>query len=175
MDTARVNVSILVQLVSWPTTKLIHALRFLLSPLLHAIVFVLSPIWILARFLLLPFLHLAKRLFHVITLPLQLKWLERIETIYIYLGTAGLIGCMTGAILYLIFSFLSSSLSIDTASQANPPKRRTTADFRAARRHKQEPTLDPAPPTQPVLDKAPGPRRRGLLSQTIVDEDDSDF
>ncbi|KAJ4353157.1 hypothetical protein N0V95_003629 [Ascochyta clinopodiicola] len=175
MDKARVNVSILVQLISWPTTKLIHALRFILSPLIHAIIFLLSPIWILGRFLLLPFIHLAKGLFHVITLPLQVKWLERIETIYIYLGTAGLVGCMTGAILYFIFRFLSSSLSIDATSQAKPRKGRTTAEFRASRRDKQEKTLDTATPTPLVLDKAPGPRRRGLLSQTIVEEDDSDF
>ncbi|XPS99228.1 hypothetical protein M3J09_008407 [Ascochyta lentis] len=175
MDKPWLNLSVFVHLVCWPITKLLHALRFLLSPVLHAVVFLISPIWILGRFLLLPFIHLAKALFHIITLPLQVKWLERIETIYIYLGTAGLVGCLTGAILYFIFKFLSSSLSIDPTSQANPPKARTTAQFSSARREKQLRTLAPAPPTQLALDRAPGPRRPGLLSQTIVEEEEEDF
>jgi hypothetical protein len=86
---------------------------------------------------------------------------------------------MTGAVLYFIFKFLSSSFSIDTSSRAKPRKGRTTAEFRAARREKQDRMLTPAPPTQVVLDKAPGTapgrRGRGLLSQTIAEEEDSDF
>src|SRR5690242_14359493 len=129
MDKAIVNTLAVVQWLWWPISKLIGALRFLLSPVLHAVLFILSPIAIVAGFLLLPFIHLAKGLFYLVTLPLQVKWLERIEvsscmntglaasakinqTLYIYLGTAGLIGCMTGAVLYFIASFLSSSLSI---------------------------------------------------------------
>jgi hypothetical protein len=82
---------------------------------------------------------------------------------------------MTGAVLYFIFKFLSSSLSID-ASRSMPPKHRTTAEFRASRRQKKDRMLaHPAPPSLAVLDKAPSVRRRGLLSQTIVEEEDSDF
>ena len=97
------------------------------------------------------------------------------QTLYIYLGTAGLVGCMTGAVIYFIFTFLSSSLNIDATSRAMPPKGRTTAEFRAARREKHHQTLAPGPPIPVVLDKAPGRRGRGLLSQTIVEEEDSDF
>lgn len=82
---------------------------------------------------------------------------------------------MTGAVLYFIFKFLSSSLSIDAASGARPRKGRTTAEFRATRREKQDQMLAPSPPTPVVVDKAPGRRGRGLLSQTIVEEEDSDF
>ncbi|KAF2630366.1 hypothetical protein BU25DRAFT_256988 [Macroventuria anomochaeta] len=175
MDKALVNFLTVVQLVWWPLRKLTNAIRFIVSPVLHAVVFILSPIWIVGSFMLLPFIHLAKGLFHIITLPLQVKWLERIETLYIYLGTAGLIGCMTGAVLYFIFKFLSSSLSIDATSRVKPRKGRTTAEFRSARREKQDRILASMPPTQVVLDKASRRRRHGLLSQTIVEEEDSDF
>jgi hypothetical protein len=83
---------------------------------------------------------------------------------------------MTGAILYLIFKFLSSSLRIDATSRATPRKGRTTAEFRAARRKKQDHMLAPSPPIPVVVDKVPGRRGHGLLSQTIVEEEeDSDF
>lgn len=95
---------------------------------------------------------------------------------YIYLGTAALIGCMTGAVLYFLFNFLSSSLSIDTAPRTRQRKQRTTAEFRSARHEKQQQMLAaPGPPTQIAVDKAPGYRARGLLSSTIVEEEDSDF
>ncbi|KAJ4982670.1 hypothetical protein SVAN01_11843 [Stagonosporopsis vannaccii] len=176
MDKALVNTLYVVHLVWWPISKLTGAVRFLLSPVLHAAVFILSPIAIVARFLLLPFIHLAKGLFYLVTLPLQVKWLERIETLYIYLGTAGLIGCMTGAVLYFIARFLSSSLSIDAPSKITPRRARTTAEFRTAQREKRE-HLSPAQPgpSRVILDRAPSSRRRGLLSQTIVEEEDSDL
>ena len=79
MDNALVNILMLVHLVWWPVSKLANAVRCILSPLLHAVLFLLSPIWIVGGFLLLPFIHLAKGLFYIITLPLQVKWLERIE------------------------------------------------------------------------------------------------
>ncbi|KAF1362106.1 hypothetical protein EJ07DRAFT_163972 [Lizonia empirigonia] len=173
MDKALADFVFVVQLAWWPITKLINAFRIALMPVLHAAIFLLSPTWIVGGFLLLPFMHLAKALFCIITLPLQVKWLERIETLYIYLGTAALIGCMTGAVLYFIFNFLSSFLSIDTAPRA---KQRTTAEFRSARHEKQQRMLAaPGPPTQVAMDKTPGYRARGLLSSTIVEEEDSDF
>jgi hypothetical protein len=82
---------------------------------------------------------------------------------------------MTGAILYFIFRFLSSSLSIDAGSKEKPRKGRTTAEFRAARREKQDQVLTRSLPIPVVVDKVSGRRGRGLLSQTIVEEDDSDF
>ncbi|KAJ4335904.1 hypothetical protein N0V87_005760 [Didymella glomerata] len=175
MDGALVKFLTVVNLVWWPISKLIATVRIVLSPILRLVVFLLSPIWIVGSFLVLPFVHLARGLYHTLTLPLQVKWLERIETLYIYLGTAGLIGCMTGAILYFIFRFLSSSLSIDAGSKEKPRKGRTTAEFRAARREKQDQVLTRSLPIPVVVDKVSGRRGRGLLSQTIVEEDDSDF
>ena len=85
---------------------------------------------------------------------------------------------MTGAIIYFIFKFLSSSLSIDATTRVNPHKGRTTAEFRSARREKQDRKVGAAPPTRARLDTAAGTaplrRGRGLLSQTIVEEEDSD-
>ncbi|KAJ4405454.1 hypothetical protein N0V91_005194 [Didymella pomorum] len=175
MDGALVKFLTVVNLVWWPISKLINTIQSILSPILRLVVLLFSPIWIVGSFLVLPFVHLVKGLYHVITLPLTVKWLERIETLYIYLGTAGLVGCMTGAVLYFIFKLLSSALSIDAGSKYKPPKGRTTAEFRAARREKQDRMLAPSLPIPVVVDKVPGRRGRGLLSQIIVEEDDSDF
>lgn len=79
MEKALGNVVFAVQLVWWPISKSINAIRIVLSPVLYAIVFLLSPIWVVGSFLLLPFIHLAKGIYHIVTLPLQVKWLERIE------------------------------------------------------------------------------------------------
>ncbi|KAH6622211.1 hypothetical protein C7974DRAFT_414869 [Boeremia exigua] len=176
MDKPLANLLAVVQLLCLPITKLLHAVRFVLSPILRLVLFLLSPIAIVGGFVLLPFVHLAKGLFHVVTLPLQVEWLERIETLYIYLGTAGLIGCMTGAVLYFIFKFLSSTLSIDAASKPPARRARTTAEFRTAQREKRE-KLSPVlqSPNRVAVDRTPSSRRRGLLSQTIVEEEDSDL
>jgi hypothetical protein len=72
---------------------------------------------------------------------------------------------------------MSSSLNIDkTIVPEQRGKRRTTEDFRAARRVKREEMIDHSPSATPVvLKKVAGPRRRGLLSQAIIEEEDSDF
>ena len=84
---------------------------------------------------------------------------------------------MTGGVVFIIFKLISSSLNIDSAVAPQPQGRsRTTAEFRAARREKKEDSMDfSAPPTPVVLNKVPGSRRKGLLSQAIIEEEDSDF
>jgi len=78
--------------------------------------------------------------------------------------------------LYFVFRVLSSSLSIDNNISKHKGRiGRTTAEFRAARREKQDPMLALSLPIPVVVDKMPGRRGRGLLSQTIVEEEDSDF
>ena len=65
--------------------------------------------------------------------------LSHSQTLYIYLGTAGLIGCMTGAVDFVLFKFVSSSLNLDPATLARPRDRnRTTADFRVEQREKKK-------------------------------------
>jgi hypothetical protein len=96
--------------------------------------------------------------------------------VYVYLGTAGLIGCLTGAVLFLIFRLLSSTLNMDsTIVPQSEDKGRTAAAYRAARREKMEMTKQSPSASPIVLKKVAGPRRRGLLSQAIIEEEDSDF
>ena len=99
------------------------------------------------------------------------------QTLYVFLGTAGLIGCLAGAILFVVFRFLSSSLHLNAPIlPEEPAKGRTAAEYRAARRVKKEEMMDYSPSTTPVvLKRVSGPRRRGLLSQAIIEEEDSDF
>ena len=84
---------------------------------------------------------------------------------------------MTGAVLFIIFKLISSSLNIDSAIV--PQQRdqgRTTAEFRAERREKKEQPMDHSPVSTPVvLKRVPGSRRHGLLSQAIIEEEESDF
>ncbi|KAL5121644.1 hypothetical protein ACEQ8H_000330 [Pleosporales sp. CAS-2024a] len=149
----------------------------LLSLAISLLVAVVAPIWSVIAFVSLPFAHLAHAVFGVTTFPLRAQWLARIETFYIYFGTAALIGCLTGAIVFAIFSFISSSLNIDSAIVPRPKDpSRSTADTQADHREKRERLHDQPPLRAPVvLNKMPGSRRKGLLSQAIMEEEDSDF
>ncbi|KAF2181641.1 hypothetical protein K469DRAFT_670699 [Zopfia rhizophila CBS 207.26] len=146
--------------------------------LLYAILFVLSPFWTVTQFLLLPFTHLVQTVLNIVLFPFRLHLLDRVETIYIYLGIAGLIGFFAGAILYFSFNFLSSTLNIDPAGDANARHEgRTTAEYRAARNKKRQESSD-ASSTPVVLRRGSGSHgRKGLpvLSQTIMEEEESDF
>jgi hypothetical protein len=174
-------------IIWWPSSRIFNLTVYL-------IVYLLAPVWTLISFILLPFIHLAQTIFNIITFPFSVQWLERIEvlpsncvagskmltwlkTLYVYLGTAALVGCLTGAIIFAIFKFISSSLNIDSAIVPQPKDRvRSAAEFRAARREKREEIDEHLPmPTPVVLKKIPGSRRKGLLSQAIVEEEDSDF
>ncbi|KAF2999204.1 hypothetical protein E8E13_000128 [Curvularia kusanoi] len=183
MDPTLVDFLAVAQLAWWPVSKslyalskCIYALQFVLLVALRVVLVLLSPIWNVISFLLLPFVHLAKGLFTVVTFPLQVKWLERIETLYIYLGTAGLIGCMTGAVLYFIFNLLSSSLSSHATSNPKPRRSRTAAEFRTEQREKREERLsDYSGPSRVISERTPASKRRDLLSQSIAEEEDSDL
>jgi hypothetical protein len=100
-----------------------------------------------------------------------------LQTLYVFLGIAALVGCITGTTLFVIFKFLSSTLSIDASIVPDKPaETRTAAQYRAARRAKKEEAVQLSPTVTPVALKKPaGPRRRGLLSQAIIEEEDSDF
>lgn len=84
---------------------------------------------------------------------------------------------MTGAVIFIVFKLISSSLNIDSAIVPRPQDQgRTTTDFRAARREKQEATVGVALASTPVvLKRVPGSRGKGLLNQAIIEEEDSDF
>jgi hypothetical protein len=87
------------------------------------------------------------------------------------------VGCITGGILFIIFKFVSSSLNIDKTIVSQPSdKGRTAAEYRSARRERASRPIDDSPDPSPVvLKKVAEPRRRGLLSQAIIEEEDSDF
>ncbi|OSS43667.1 hypothetical protein B5807_11561 [Epicoccum nigrum] len=176
MDAALVDFLAVARLAWWPISRCIFAVRVVLSLLLNIINRLLSPFWIVGSFLLLPFTHLAKGLFHVVTFPLQAKWLERIETLYIYLGIAALIGCLAGAVLHFIFNLLSSSISNQPTPKPKPRETRTTAEFRSQQRGKREERLSGhSGPSRVIVARPPASKRSGLLSQSIVEEEDSDI
>lgn len=89
---------------------------------------------------------------------------------------------MAGAVVFALFKLVSSSLNLDSATIPRARDRsRTTADFRTEQREKKERVkkegsfeLSPAA-TPVILKRVPGVRRRGLLSQAIIEEEDSDF
>ncbi|KAK3202412.1 hypothetical protein GRF29_161g1120846 [Pseudopithomyces chartarum] len=146
----------------WPTSKLLSVFAL-----------VLSPFWAVLQFVLLPVIYLAHAVYAVLSLPFKLNILERIETIYVWVGIAALIGCIAGGVLFVIFSFITSAFRIDRA--ADPQRKsqgRTVRDFRAARRGKKE-TLSESP-SRPRVDKVAVLRRRGPTVQSIL-EDESEF
>ncbi|KAF1974646.1 hypothetical protein BU23DRAFT_97116 [Bimuria novae-zelandiae CBS 107.79] len=143
----------------WPTSKL-----------LSAIAFALSPFWALAQFVFLPVAYLAEGIYAILSFPFRLHILERIETIYIWVGVAGLIGCIAGAGLFLLFTFITSVFKIDGAAEArSKAKGRTMKEFRAARRGKKEPHTQS--PSGPRIDRVAALRRRGLTAQPILEEE----
>ncbi|KAI4678911.1 uncharacterized protein J4E88_006199 [Alternaria novae-zelandiae] len=159
------------------SVQLAHVIWFPINKLINLVVILLLPFYNVITFVLLPFIHLGQSIIRVLSIPFSVKWLERIETLYVYFGTASLIGCITGTIIFVIFRFLSSTLKIDAPIVPKEPEQgRTAAEYRAARRVKKEEPIDHSPSVTPVvLKKVAGPRRRGLLSQAIIEEEDSDF
>jgi hypothetical protein len=110
------------------------------------------------------------------------------QTLYIYFGVAALIGLITGSILHFSSSVLNKILNLQTPPGA---KGRTAASVRAAREKKkvedawQAPTavgivrgrlvIDGSSKRYPeYVEKDRGKRSpgQGLLSQTILEEDD---
>lgn len=176
MDAVLVDFLAVARLAWWPISKCIFAVQVVLSLLLNVIIRLLSPFWVVGSFLLLPFIHLAKALFYVVTFPLQVKWLERIETLYTYLGTAGLIGCLTGAVLYFIFNLLSSSIINQPTPKPKPRETRTAAEFKSQQSGKREERLSGrSGPSRVIVARPPASKRSDLLSQSIVEEEDSDI
>ncbi|KAG9621073.1 hypothetical protein KCU64_g21489, partial [Aureobasidium melanogenum] len=98
-----------------------------------------------------------------------LRFLQKFETIYIYLGVASITGISCGLLLHFIYSFLHSNLHLASEPAVRGP---TSRQYRASRRRK-EAMLSPTLSMSSVLD-TPGAGRYGLLAQTIHEED-SDF
>lgn len=96
--------------------------------------------------------------------------LKHMQTIYIWLGVATLIGCCTGATLFVLSKLLFSALQIDGPAWPNSPAGgKTVKEYREARRKKKNKTLDDS--TVPITLKMAAPRMRGLSSQAILEEE----
>lgn len=94
-----------------------------------------------------------------------------LQTIYIYLGIASLTGLAIGLLLYFFYDFLYTSLKLAPDAPARGP---TAKQYRESRRKKAN--FEQGPMLSPVsgVSDTPGKGRRGLLAQTIHEED-SDF
>lgn len=101
--------------------------------------------------------------------------LTTLQTLYIYLGVAGLVGIGFGLGLHFFYGFLHSTFHLGHDVQVRGP---TAKEHRAAWRQKQaaKVALDPLMTASPIRADDSSPRgRRGLMSQTIHEEIDSDY
>ncbi|PBP20538.1 hypothetical protein BUE80_DR008647 [Diplocarpon rosae] len=128
-----------------------------------------------------PVQHLGNYVFSASLLPLKL--LAKFETLYIFLGTAAIIGLITGSVLHLSSSVLVSLFNLNSVPEEMG---RSAASVRAAREKKK---LEQALPTSKAKSESANSRdeasiekytewleksEQGLLGQTILEEDDSD-
>ncbi|KAF2659076.1 hypothetical protein K491DRAFT_689677 [Lophiostoma macrostomum CBS 122681] len=160
------TISTVLYYACWPLIKFLQGVAFVLSPFLR-----------IAQFVFLPITYVIHGIISILLLPLRLRLLERVETIYIYLGIAGLIGCSAGFMLFIISNVLSSSLRIDGSAEKDPPaKGRTVKSYRQARMREKGFT-EPVLTSTAVKEEARERKRkqRGLLTETIIEEEDSDF
>ncbi|KAG9567503.1 hypothetical protein KCU77_g18797, partial [Aureobasidium melanogenum] len=156
--------------VSWSLAALyylIYPVYFLLCFIALTLKTLLSPITSLLLFLLQPLVLFAQLLAYCALVPL--RFLQKFETIYIYLGVASITGISCGLLLHFVYSFLHSNLHLASEPAVRGP---TSKQYRASRRRK-EAMLSPTLSMSSVLD-TPGAGRYGLLAQTIHEED-SDF
>jgi len=151
--------------------------------------YVLLPVVAFFRSLLVvlaPLLHLGNHLLSGLLLPLRL--LAKLETLYIYLGVAAVIGLVTGSILHLTSTVLVELFNLVPTAE---DKRRSIASVRDSREQiKLEEVWQnsslrgiqggskaqalPGKDYAEWLDKSSGKRRdnQRLVKQTILEEDD---
>ncbi|KAI7377800.1 hypothetical protein KC336_g19492 [Hortaea werneckii] len=180
----------------WPIgilLKYIAALTLYLAKLLYwPVAFLLQPVIYLARFILTCLLA-----------PFRL--LVKLETLYIYLGTAALVGLTIGLIISLIYGSLSNMIGSNAAPAAAAARSRlrSAREYRETKKRKKQnqllsgeapAILSPVPTSSPVRaaqrdyfsagygggvgmgDQVRRSRRfHGLLDQTIMEATDSDF
>ncbi|KAM3071993.1 hypothetical protein ACMFMG_008459 [Clarireedia jacksonii] len=136
--------------------------------------------WLLALLglALAPALHVGNALSSTLLLPLRI--LAKFEALFIFLGSALLVGLITGSILHLSSSVLISVLNLSPVAEESG---RSAASVRSAqaqkqRGSKQDPLkwkIDPSVEKNYAawLEKDGGRIvEQGLLAQTIIEEDD---
>jgi len=161
-----------------------------LSIIGNVLYYLSRPIMILLNWLMVilaPVLYLGHYISWTFLLPLRL--IAKFETIYIFLGVAAIIGLATGSVLHFSSTILASLFNINT----NPKESGLTAvsgralhDFEKLESAWQRSTIrrpDAGPRSEAVAEGYPKRPRddvnyrtedQGLLSQTILEEDDSD-
>lgn len=95
------------------------------------------------------------------------------QTVYIYLGIAGLVGLATGGVLHYSASFLNSLLRLESTGADS--EGRTAASYRKEKQKKRMAGVA-SPLSFDALSRGTSPPyRRGRLPQTILEEEDSEF
>ncbi|KAJ9142748.1 hypothetical protein NKR23_g7041 [Pleurostoma richardsiae] len=146
-----------VWLVSWFAIWPLHTL-------LGVVLVIISPVIWTIRFMLAPFIYLMNKM-------------PNIEPFYIYFGSAAFVGIVAGMVLQLTSSTVVSVLGIDSSNQEAMGHVKSEADEKQqilddqSSQESDWPWLEEQPHT-------PNFRRKryteGLLSQTILEEDDSE-
>ncbi|KAK7531280.1 uncharacterized protein J3D65DRAFT_637124 [Phyllosticta citribraziliensis] len=151
----------------------------LLLPLLTLVrwtLIIVAPLYFALQFVLLPILHLGRFSLHVVLLPLTL--LAKLETVYIYVGVASVIGILAGCMLHVSTRVLKSMFGLENTCTKSPLVR-SAADYRAERRRRRKRVPVAVPkPVEPLELHVPRENRmskqRSLWSQPILEEDDSE-
>ncbi|KAI7545945.1 hypothetical protein KC331_g5920 [Hortaea werneckii] len=191
-------------------TKTLTVLSYIWWPIGTLLSFLATFVLYLAKllywpigFLLQPVIYLARFILTCLLAPFRL--LVKLETLYIYLGTAALVGLIIGLIISLIYGSLSNIIGSNTtpAAAAAQSRLRSAREYRETKKRKKqnrllsdEPPaiLSPVPASSPVRvaqrdqlvagygggggmsDHVRRSRRfHGLLDQTIMEATDSDF
>ncbi|KAM3417350.1 hypothetical protein BST61_g5601 [Cercospora zeina] len=169
------------------------SIAILLRTTAYAVLWLLHLLWRPIAFALQPLIYLGSFLLACLALPFRA--VVQLETLYIYLGIAALVGILGGLLVSLITSKVTRTFVKSRPITAQ--KARSVKDYRQQKEQQkvndQLPTLlVPLPPTRQVNGVSPqrlspaslspgylslsdGSRWRGLMSTAILEEDDSDF
>ncbi|CAK3833410.1 Hypothetical predicted protein [Lecanosticta acicola] len=166
--------------IAWWT---VYPVGIILWHLAWTVVFLFKLLYWPVAFLLQPVFYLGRFMVACLALPYTLA--VRLETIYIYLGIAAIVGVLGGLTGRGVYSILRKLLSLDKKPVATP--RRSVKQYREEKRQKKlrdEPLLASSQTARPLSPGSVsmsdnGARRsrpqRGLLNQIIHEEDDSEF
>ncbi|KIW09374.1 uncharacterized protein PV09_00270 [Verruconis gallopava] len=110
----------------------------ILKLLLSWILYPFTPILYFLYLLLLPFIHFCQAIWAIVLYPAQCFPGSLVETIYIYLSTAALIGLFAGSILLFVHQGFISVLKLNHSPPPPEPAKRTMADHRARRKERKE-------------------------------------
>ncbi|KAI9721448.1 MAG: hypothetical protein M1812_002210 [Candelaria pacifica] len=115
---------------------------------------------------------------------MPLRILGKFETLYIFFGVAAVVGILTGSVLHLSSSFLITTLNLQSGPEEDEPLPISIVAARRQKRSarletpmvklKQSPRIDTSMNREYAdwLEKDRGRRKNGLLSTTILEEDD---